>query len=99
MGVFRGSPGGRRSIVLESLSEKPIDLDRVVARKIPRSAYLAGARVHHQSPYFGEEFEDVLVFHRSSTNCIFIVFQAITMLASKLTASATACISSCCFAW
>ena len=39
------------------------------------------------------------VFQRSSTYGIFIVFQAMTMLASKLSASATACISSCRFAW
>src|ERR1700722_192273 len=51
---------GHRGVIRENLPQKPIDLGRIVARKIPRHAYLAGGGVHHQSPGLGEEFENLL---------------------------------------
>src|SRR5450432_2206959 len=38
----------------------PIDLDRIVARKIPRHTDIAGRRLHDQSTSLGKEFENLL---------------------------------------
>jgi hypothetical protein len=51
---------GHRGVVVEDFLKKPIDLDRVIARKIPGHTDIAGGRLHYQSPDICKEFENLL---------------------------------------
>ena len=51
---------GNRGVSLENLAQKPIDLDRVVAWKIPRHINVAGGCLHYQATHFGKELENLL---------------------------------------
>jgi len=59
-----------RGIILENLPQQSIDLDCVVAGKIPRRTDIAGSRLHHQSTDVRKEFENLLErLARSRIDC------------------------------